>query len=230
VYASDADQHRIQVFRLADGSFLRTLGEGQLDQPGRLAISSERVIVTSKRKCVVFSQGGALLFSFDCNACQVACTLEEIVLTNEHWIHVHDAQDGTTLRTAPLETSGRAVAHDGVLWVSAWPYHGFLCQTQTLDLNLIWRENPEQQMATYATSEHFFAFIDNQGHVVVQLLKPPDSEMASGQPKRGRASLNRTMSSSSRQRPNRRGSDAKAAGGALDRADLLNHAPCRRHS
>jgi hypothetical protein len=114
IYASELDEHRLQVFRL-DGSFVRMLGKGSLDCPSRIAATEERVFVACLREGVALSQAGELLFRFypyhDMPP-SLGLAKDELLVVVPNRLCVYDARDGTLLR------SGHVAVHAGVILLS----------------------------------------------------------------------------------------------------------------
>lgn len=65
LYVADSGNDRISVFA-GDGTFLRTFGEGELSQPGDVALGGGRAFVadSGKDRIAVFTAAGAFLFGF----------------------------------------------------------------------------------------------------------------------------------------------------------------------
>jgi hypothetical protein len=119
LYASDMHGGRIQIFRLADGSFVRVLDH--LDRPTRLFVSPERVFVICWSRCVALTHEGVALFAFDLTHPPLVGSLVvldgELIVQHAGSITVWDAHEGCFLRGMHVNAFLDLCAWKGVLLV-----------------------------------------------------------------------------------------------------------------
>jgi hypothetical protein len=139
VYATDHISDRIQVFHVADRSFVRSLGDGLLVNPSAIAISQAGIFVVCNTDCRALSHTGDLLFRFgfgdDGSLLRptISCTWEEIIVSRGSHIYGFDANNGCPLRTADLGEvlNHVSLCHGTVACTSGW----LGCQPTFLRLN-----------------------------------------------------------------------------------------------